>query len=140
MQRLASVLWVSARSFLILRSLSANATTAGVSLGPFPDYKSSMGIFMGSAAELWELANPMSDASQRYAAALQEVLRYGVRITFIGSIDDQLVPMEVCILIVTPYRKIRLTHCLQSAVCSPANHPYIYRAVFIDGRIHAPDL
>ena len=22
---------------------------------------------------------------------------------------------------------------------SPASHPYIYRAVFIDGRIHAPD-
>lgn len=27
----------------------------------------------------------------------------------------------------------------QSAVYSPASHPYIYRAVFIDGRIHAPD-
>jgi hypothetical protein len=24
-------------------------------------------------------------------------------------------------------------------VYSPASHPYIYRAVFIDGRIHAPD-
>ena len=29
---------------------------------------------------------------------------------------------------------------MQSAVYSPANHPYIYRAVFIDGRVHAPDL
>lgn len=37
-----------------------------------------------------------------------------------GSIDDQLVP-------------------LQSALYGPACHPYIYRAVFIDGRIHAPD-
>lgn len=27
----------------------------------------------------------------------------------------------------------------QSAIYSPANHPYIYRAVFIDGRVHAPD-
>lgn len=70
---------------------------AGVSLGPFPDYKSSIGMFMGAAAELWDLANPVSDVSQRYAAALKEVLEYGVRITFIGSIDDQLVPMEVCI-------------------------------------------
>ncbi|SPO02932.1 related to Rotein of unknown function [Cephalotrichum gorgonifer] len=93
---------------------------AGVTLGPFPDYKSSMGMFMGAAAELWELANPASEVSQRYEAALKEVLDYGARITFIGSIDDQLVPME-------------------SAVCSPATHPYIYRAVFIDGRIHAPD-
>ena len=28
---------------------------------------------------------------------------------------------------------------MQSAVYSPATHPYIYRAVFVDGRIHAPD-
>ncbi|KAM0126870.1 hypothetical protein ACHAPC_008451 [Botrytis cinerea] len=26
-----------------------------------------------------------------------------------------------------------------SAIFSPAEHPYIYRAVFVDGRIHAPD-
>lgn len=50
---------------------------------------------MGAAAELWELANPASEISQRYETALKEVLEYGVRITFIGSIDDQLVPMEV---------------------------------------------
>lgn len=55
-----------------------------------------MGMFMGAAAELWDLANPVSEVSQRYSAALKEVLDYGVRITFIGSIDDQLVPMEVC--------------------------------------------
>jgi len=92
---------------------------AGVCLGPFPDYKSS--LLIGSAAELWAFSNPESDVSQRYEQAVKEILAYGVRITFIGSIDDQLVPME-------------------SAVYSPANHPYIYRAVFIDGRIHAPDL
>ncbi|KAK7213400.1 hypothetical protein V2G26_020578 [Clonostachys chloroleuca] len=91
---------------------------AGVSLGPFTDYKSS--IFMGSAAELWEFGNPQSNNSQRFEAALKRVLDYGTRITFIGSIDDQVVPME-------------------SAIYSPANHPYIYRAAFIDGRIHAPD-
>ncbi|OLN85681.1 hypothetical protein CCHL11_08311 [Colletotrichum chlorophyti] len=93
---------------------------AGVSLGPFPDYKSSMGILMGSANELWEFSNPDSEISKRYENALKEVLQYGARITYIGSIDDQLVPME-------------------SAIYSPASHPYIYRAVFIDGRIHAPD-
>ncbi|ODA82651.1 hypothetical protein RJ55_01159 [Drechmeria coniospora] len=91
---------------------------AGVALGPFPDYKSS--ILMGSAAELWEFGNPESSISQRFESALKHVLDYGARVTFIGSIDDQLVPME-------------------SAVYSPASHPYIYRAVFIDGRIHAPD-
>ncbi|KAM0212352.1 hypothetical protein ACHAQI_004750 [Fusarium lateritium] len=91
---------------------------AGVALGPFPDYKS--GLLMGSAAELWDFGNPDSDNSRRFEHALKRVVDHGARITFIGSIDDQLVPME-------------------SAVYSPANHPYIYRAVFIDGRIHAPD-
>ncbi|RBR17286.1 uncharacterized protein FIESC28_06522 [Fusarium coffeatum] len=91
---------------------------AGVALGPFPDYKSS--LLMGSAAELWEFGNAESDNSKRFENALKRVVDYGARVTFIGSIDDQLVPME-------------------SAVYSPANHPYIYRAVFIDGRVHAPD-
>lgn len=93
---------------------------AGVNLGPFPDYKSSMGYLMGSAAELWEFANPESEVSKRYEASLRAILAYGVRLTYVGSIDDQLVPIE-------------------SAIYSPASHPYIYRAVFIDGRIHAPD-
>ncbi|EGR48811.1 uncharacterized protein TRIREDRAFT_78061 [Trichoderma reesei QM6a] len=87
---------------------------AGVALGPFPDYKSS--ILMGSVAELWEFGDPQSSNSQRFEACLKRVVDFGARITFVGSIDDQL-----------------------SAVYSPANHPYIYRAVFIDGRVHAPD-
>lgn len=66
---------------------------AGVALGPFPDYKSS--ILMGSAAELWEFGNPQSGNSLRFEAALKRVLDCGARVTFIGSIDDQLVPMEV---------------------------------------------
>ena len=93
---------------------------AGVSLGPFPHLKPSMGILMGSAAELWQFSNREIEVARRYEHALKQILEHGVRITFVGSIDDQLVPME-------------------SAVYSPVNHPYIYRAVFIDGRIHAPD-
>ncbi|CAM1510386.1 Fc.00g007210.m01.CDS01 [Cosmosporella sp. VM-42] len=91
---------------------------AGVSLGPFPEYKS--GLLMGSAAELWDFGNPESNNTKRFEAALKRVTEHGARITLIGSIDDQLVPLE-------------------SAVYAPANHPYIYRAVFIDGRVHAPD-
>lgn len=68
---------------------------AGVSLGPFPDYKSGMGMLMGSAAELWEFSNPESEVSKRYEYSLRVILDYGVRITYIGSIDDQLVPIEV---------------------------------------------
>lgn len=93
---------------------------AGVNLGPFAEYKGGMGMFMGSAAELWEFANSESEVSKRYEAALKRVLNHGVRITYVGSIDDQLVPIE-------------------SAIYSPATHPYLYRAIFIDGRLHAPD-
>ncbi|GAP89308.1 hypothetical protein SAMD00023353_3700420 [Rosellinia necatrix] len=93
---------------------------AGVSLGPFPDYKSGMGMLMGTAAELWQFADPGSEISKRYEHALKTVVEYGARITYVGSIDDQLVP-------------------LQSALYGPACHPHIYRAVFIDGRIHASD-
>lgn len=66
---------------------------AGVALGPFPDYKSS--LLIGSAAELWDFGNPQSANSQRFESALKRVLDYGARVTFIGSIDDQVVPMEV---------------------------------------------
>ncbi|KAK4200449.1 hypothetical protein QBC40DRAFT_279968 [Triangularia verruculosa] len=93
---------------------------AGVSLGPFPDYRTSMGYLMGSAGELWAFGDPKSEVSQRLEAAIKVCLGYGARITFVGSIDDQLVPME-------------------SAIYAPVHHPYIFRAAFIDGRIHAPD-
>ncbi|KAF2835431.1 hypothetical protein M501DRAFT_999192 [Patellaria atrata CBS 101060] len=91
---------------------------AGVNLGPFAEYKSR--FFGGSASELFEFCNPKSAVSTMYADALDVVLRHGVRIVYIGSIDDQLVSLE-------------------SSTFSTISHPYIYRAVFVDGRIHAPD-
>ncbi|KAH7419009.1 hypothetical protein BKA64DRAFT_587663 [Cadophora sp. MPI-SDFR-AT-0126] len=91
---------------------------AGVSLGPFADYKSR--LFSGSAGELFEFANPESAVSKRYEDSLKVAVKYGVRITYCGSIDDQLVSME-------------------SSIFSTVSHPYIFRAVFVDGRIHAPD-
>jgi hypothetical protein len=122
--------------------IGANFCLAGVSLGPFPDYKSGMGMLMGTAAELWEFSNPDSEISKRYETSLGVALSYGVRVTFVGSIDDQLVPMEVS----HEFKPDLLSSLFctdwndpQSAVYSPAHHPYIYRAVFIDGRIHAPD-
>ncbi|KAI0014055.1 hypothetical protein F4779DRAFT_560484 [Xylariaceae sp. FL0662B] len=105
---------------IITHSRVGVCAMAGVSLGPFPDYKSGMGMLMGSAAELWQFADPESELSKKHKHALEVAVNYGARITYIGSIDDQLVPME-------------------SSVYSPASHPYIYRAVFIDGRVHAPD-
>ncbi|EOA90481.1 uncharacterized protein SETTUDRAFT_103000 [Exserohilum turcica Et28A] len=91
---------------------------AGVNMGPFIEYKTK--YFGPTAAELFEFSNPKSLVSQMYLAALDEVLRFGVRILYVGSIDDQLVSVE-------------------SSTFSTLSHPYIYRAVFVDGRIHAPD-
>lgn len=69
---------------------------AGVNLGPFADYKSRW--ISGSAGELFEFARPDSTVSKDYEAALDRVLKYGVKIVYIGSIDDQLVSLEVDIL------------------------------------------
>jgi len=66
---------------------------AGVNLGPFADYKSRW--ISGSAGELFEFARPDSTVSKDYEAALGGVVRYGVKILYIGSIDDQLVSLEV---------------------------------------------
>lgn len=92
---------------------------------------------MGTAAELWEFADPQSEVSKRLEASLKVVLQYGARITYVGSMDDQLVPLEVCAPFLVAADDV-LTTC-QSAIYAPAHHPYIYRSVFIDGRIHAPD-
>jgi hypothetical protein len=68
---------------------------AGVNMGPFIEYKTK--YFGPTAAELFEFSDPKSLVSQMYLAALDEVLRFGVRIFYIGSIDDQLVSLEVSI-------------------------------------------
>jgi hypothetical protein len=67
---------------------------AGVNLGPFPDYKSRL-FSSGTAGELFEFSNPKSLVSQRYEDALRVALGHGVRIVYVGSIDDQLVSLEV---------------------------------------------
>ena len=91
---------------------------AGVSMGPFSDYKSKW--ISGSAGELFEFSDPASTVSKSYLAALETVLQFGGRVSFVGSIDDQLVSLE-------------------SSIFAPVSHPHIYRAVFIDGRIHTPN-
>jgi hypothetical protein len=91
---------------------------AGVSLGPFPDYKSRW--ISGSAGELFEFSKNSSAVSKDYLAAVETVLKFGVRVVYVGSIDDQLVSLE-------------------SSTFCPVSHPHIYRAVFVDGRIHAPN-
>jgi len=92
---------------------------AGVNLGPFAEYRTRM--FGASALELFDFSNPESAVSTKYMTALDEVLKFGVRVVYVGSIDDQLVSLE-------------------SSTFSNISHPYIYRAVFIGGRLHSPDL
>ncbi|MCJ1376952.1 hypothetical protein MMC17_000042 [Xylographa soralifera] len=91
---------------------------AGVNLGPFADYKSRW--ISGSAGELFEFARPDSRVSKDYEAALEHALKFGVKIVYVGSIDDQLVSLE-------------------SSTFGVIEHPYIFRAVFVDGRVHASD-
>lgn len=66
---------------------------AGVNLGPFIDFKSRW--IGGSAGELFDFARSDSRVSKDYTAALTTALKGGVRIAYIGSIDDQLVSLEV---------------------------------------------
>lgn len=84
---------------------------AGVNMGPFAEYKSRW--ISGSAGELFEFANPNSKVSQDYEAALESVLNFGVRVAYIGSIDDQLVSLEV----------------------SPGLRSYFFFFFFLDGRL-----
>jgi hypothetical protein len=66
---------------------------AGINLGPFTDYKSRW--IGGSAGELFDFARLDSQVSKDYEAALGLALKFGVRVVYIGSIDDQLVSLEV---------------------------------------------
>lgn len=70
---------------------------AGVNLGPFADYRSRW--ISGSAGELFEFALPYSKVSRDYESALRACIEFGVRISYVGSIDDQLVSLEVLHLI-----------------------------------------
>lgn len=68
---------------------------AGVNLGPFADYKSR--LISGSARELFDFALPESQVSKDYEVALDVALKFGVKVVYIGSIDDQLVSLEVSV-------------------------------------------
>lgn len=89
---------------------------AGVNLGPFPDYRSRW--ISGSAGELFEFALPFSKVSKEYEAALKCALNFGVRISYIGSIDDQLVSLEV-----STYLDIQVSIKLLTGPVSPPSSP-----------------
>ena len=106
-----------------LGCLSPNArigvcAMAGINLGPFLDYRSR--LFGGSALELFDFCDNKSKVYRAYAESLDICLRHGVRITYVGNLDDQLVSLE-------------------SSLHAPLSHPYVNRGIFIDGRLHAPN-
>ena len=81
---------------------------AGINTGPFPDYRSRW--ISGSAGELFDFSQPDSKVSKDYEAALNTVLKFGAKIAYIGSFDDQLVSLHVGQLRCSLYMEIlRLT-------------------------------
>ncbi|GMF11655.1 unnamed protein product [[Candida] boidinii] len=73
-----------------------------------------------SMLELFQFQNFASSQSKKYLEAIRIIISYGVKICYIGSINDQMVP-------------------LYSSIASHVYHPYIYRAVYIDGGSNTPD-
>ncbi|ANB14204.1 hypothetical protein AWJ20_5165 [Sugiyamaella lignohabitans] len=98
---------------------------AGVSLGPMAglDQKIIMraisSIENDSLLELFEFQKLESVQSRKYLESLRVIIAHNTKVVFVGSLDDQLVP-------------------LYSSICSHVAHPNIYRAVYIDGEDVAP--
>lgn len=98
---------------------------AGVNNGPF--YGVDKSLFMKaystfeheSMLELFELTKFNSAQSIAYKDAIKTIIAMNCKICFIGSIDDQLVP-------------------LYSALASHIYHPNIYRACYIDQSAKVP--
>ncbi|CDK29015.1 unnamed protein product [Kuraishia capsulata CBS 1993] len=72
-----------------------------------------------SMLELFEFQHFDSLLSRKYVESLRIIINNNVKVLFVGSIDDQLVP-------------------LYSAIASHVIHPNIYRAVYIDGTSNTP--
>ncbi|CAG8531023.1 21325_t:CDS:2 [Rhizophagus irregularis] len=100
---------------------------AGVSHGPFPYLKENyiMKYYVGAgrshdadaARELFEFMDSETLVSKRYREALTTVINSGVKIVYVASMDDQVVP-------------------LYSGLFNGVNHPSIMRAIYIDGPLY----
>ncbi|KAG0687006.1 hypothetical protein C6P40_003035 [Pichia californica] len=99
---------------------------AGINIGPFYGLDKSLFIRAYSTIEneslleLFQFQNFESLQSRKYIESLKNLVRHDVKITFVGSIDDQLVP-------------------LYSAIASHVQHPNFYKAVYIDRSTNTPD-
>ncbi|KDN52558.1 hypothetical protein K437DRAFT_187429 [Tilletiaria anomala UBC 951] len=93
----------------------------GIHNGPFTHLQSSLTssylhyFETAAAKELFEFQSSKTAASQQYAASLQICLSAGVKTLYVGSVDDQVVP-------------------LYSALNTTVSHPNILRALYVDGQ------
>lgn len=98
---------------------------AGINNGPF--YGADQTLFVRayqtiekeSLRELFQFQNFDSSLSRQLIRSIRIIIGSGVKITFVGSINDQLVP-------------------LYSSICLFAHHPNIFRATFIDKGSRTP--
>lgn len=98
---------------------------AGINNGPF--YGVDQKLFVraystienDSLMELFQFQNFDSVHSKEFLNALKIVIKRNIKLTFVGSINDQLVP-------------------LYSSTCLHVRHPNIFRATYIDGSSKTP--
>ncbi|KAH6867890.1 hypothetical protein BKA70DRAFT_387392 [Coprinopsis sp. MPI-PUGE-AT-0042] len=93
----------------------------GIHLGPLRYLSSSsllqpyIQYFESTAArELFEFQSTESAVSKAYVKALRNVLHHGVKMVYVASLNDQVVP-------------------IYSGIFTAASHPLILRALYIDG-------
>ncbi|KAI8331552.1 hypothetical protein BC941DRAFT_463191 [Chlamydoabsidia padenii] len=82
--------------------------------GHIHSHRQSIGMLAMAARELFEFMDSGSDISTKYNVSLKYILQHGIKVTLVGSMQDQVVP-------------------LYSAIISTLNHPNIVRSVYIDG-------
>ncbi|CCH61358.1 hypothetical protein TBLA_0E03040 [Henningerozyma blattae CBS 6284] len=98
----------------------------GINNGPFYGadqtllVRSLRTIEQDSFMELFQFQNFESDNSKELLRTLKIVFDNDVKVTFVGTVNDQLVP-------------------LYSSMCSFIHHPNIFRATFIDKKSNTPD-
>ncbi|KAI0462602.1 hypothetical protein LJB42_004096 [Komagataella kurtzmanii] len=101
---------------------------AGICLGPFPELDAKLAIKAYSRLEneimmeLFDFQDPDTLQSRKLIESLEILVSHDTKLTFVGSLDDQLVP-------------------LFSSTCFHVSHPNIFRSIHVDKTSeHAPFL
>ncbi|CEH17354.1 hypothetical protein CBOM_03402 [Ceraceosorus bombacis] len=103
------------------RTRTALLAIAGINHGPFNSLRSGVSNYYlnafetPAAKELFEYQSSSSTCSRQYSSAQRIVLDKGVKVAYVASVDDQVVP-------------------LYSALNSSTSHPSIVRALYVDSR------